>query len=300
MAQNWIVNRPANLWLDDFYIEASTGWLGNWNDITGGLIPDMRIMRNISNCGKRLHEVLRVTPEYFKEERKGVDIPFPKELDLIKKAIREGIVSENPVIERDRDGIKTVDGINIQDLQKLLDGIEDMSEENLALLRQILASTRAIETLVGKDRLTDEDLERILSGLGVGTLPGLLDNLGDLSKANTDVLKDILTEVQTITRTLELEARELDFDVRLPAVFDKFPFSLPFDFYNIITLFVETPRTPAFEIPIDGRSIHKDFYFPISINLAEYNWIARIVRELFYIAFLVVLIYKTNNLIGRG
>lgn len=97
----------------------------------------------------------------------------------------------------------------------------------------------------------------------------------------------------------EKTVNDLNLDIDTPSVItDKFPFSLPFDVYNIFNLLSAQPEAPKFEIPLksDELGINEN----INIDLSEYNWIAEIVRWFLYIAFLVGLALITNKLIGRG
>lgn len=79
----------------------------------------------------------------------------------------------------------------------------------------------------------------------------------------------------------------------------KFPFSLPFDVYNIFNILSADPVAPQFEIPIDMTTLGGEVY-TIDIDLSDYDYIANIVRWLLYGVFLIGLVLLTNRLIGRG
>ncbi|MCL2087768.1 MAG: hypothetical protein FWH05_09295 [Oscillospiraceae bacterium] len=134
-----------------------------------------------------------------------------------------------------------------------------------------------------------------------------------------DALARIIDELKKLTTIEEKEpiSGKGDFDVKLVGIFDKFPFSLPFDFYNIVTIFVEKPKTPVFDIPIsnredgdyqqgdkwyssDGRLKNFDIDYTINIDLTRFDWVASIIRWFVYVVFVVFLIFRTNNLIGRN
>lgn len=105
-------------------------------------------------------------------------------------------------------------------------------------------------------------------------------------------------EIDT-TITGELDTSLPKFDVETPAVItDKFPFSIPFDVYNIVNLLSAEPKAPVFNIPFESEDLGIDY--TMEIDLSEYDWIANIVRWILYIIFLVGLAIKTNSLIGRG
>lgn len=105
-------------------------------------------------------------------------------------------------------------------------------------------------------------------------------------------------EIDT-TITGELDTSLPKFDIETPAVItDKFPFSIPFDVYNIVNLLSAEPKAPCFSIPFRSDELGIDY--TMDIDLSEYDWIANIVRWILYIIFLVGLAIKTNSLIGRG
>lgn len=79
----------------------------------------------------------------------------------------------------------------------------------------------------------------------------------------------------------------------------KFPFSLPFDIYNLFNVFSADPVTPKFTVPLDMTSVGGEVY-NIDIDLSDFDDIANIVRWLLYGLFLIGLIILTNKLIGRG
>lgn len=64
----------------------------------------------------------------------------------------------------------------------------------------------------------------------------------------------------------------------------KFPFSLPFDIYNIFNLLSAPPQTPKFNIPLDFTSFGGDVY-DIEIDLSDFDEIANVVRWLLYGVF---------------
>lgn len=106
--------------------------------------------------------------------------------------------------------------------------------------------------------------------------------------------------VKDFAQAAELDITESINKFKTPSsITTKFPFSLPFDIYNIFNIFSESPRAPKFTIPLDFTTIGGDVY-DIVIDLSEYEWIATIVRWILYAVFLSGLILTTNKLIGRG
>lgn len=113
----------------------------------------------------------------------------------------------------------------------------------------------------------------------------------------------VVTDTKTGTST-NVEAiasgsmYDLDFDIDVPqSIFQKFPFSLPWDFYNLVHIFSAEPITPSFVLPFKYKNL---FDFSIDLDLEQFDFISDISRSLFYVVFLVFLIFSTKKLIWNG
>lgn len=84
-----------------------------------------------------------------------------------------------------------------------------------------------------------------LAGVGAGATKGTVS-------VNSKT-KDI-TVINEATKEAELvidQGNAGDIDTPdVDSITDKFPFSLPFDIYNLVTIFVRDEQKPIFEIPI--------------------------------------------------
>lgn len=129
---------------------------------------------------------------------------------------------------------------------------------------------------------------------GYGTLD--LDQLNSIA-ADIAEIKYLLKD---LTISIDLDITDTINKFETPStITTKFPFSLPFDIYNIFNIFSASSEAPKFTIPFDLSSIGGEKY-DIVIDLSEFDWIASIVRWFLYAVFIVGLILVTNNLIGRG
>lgn len=64
-----------------------------------------------------------------------------------------------------------------------------------------------------------------------------------------------LVDDMTLTDVMA-DTMPIGLDMQLPkTIFDKFPFSLPFDLYRLLTIFVAEPVTPVFRIPISNVNV---------------------------------------------
>lgn len=90
------------------------------------------------------------------------------------------------------------------------------------------------------------------------------------------------------------------------SITDKFPFSLPFDIYNLVTIFVRDEQKPIFEIPIQttldiaGEDYKVDEKIVLDLTQFQLNGVDIIrvfTRTVTYIAFIAFLIKITPHVI---
>lgn len=98
-------------------------------------------------------------------------------------------------------------------------------------------------------------------------------------------------------------------DIDMPdvdSITDKFPFSLPFDIYNLVTIFVRDEQKPIFEIPIQttldiaGEDYKVDEKIVLDLTQFQLNGVDIIrvfTRTVTYIAFIAFLIKITPHVI---
>jgi len=104
--------------------------------------------------------------------------------------------------------------------------------------------------------------------------PGLVIDPNPAISVPTDAvtITDIpLVDDMTLTDVIA-DTMPIGLDMQLPkTIFDKFPFSLPFDLYRLLTIFVAEPVTPVFRIPISNVNVDMSA-FKDNEMLGEYSY----------------------------
>lgn len=92
--------------------------------------------------------------------------------------------------------------------------------------------------------------------------PGLVVDTDPTIEIPTDaILITDITGVEDMTLTDALEDVRPRLDLEIPtSIWDKFPFSLPFDFYRLLTIFVAEPKAPVFRVPISNVNVDMSAY----------------------------------------
>lgn len=93
---------------------------------------------------------------------------------------------------------------------------------------------------------------------------------------------------------------DLDLDLNLPSInwslgdlTDKFPFSIPFDLYNMFSVLNTEPQTPE----IKGNVNLGIYQWQIDWNLHQFDDTAALLRNLEFVGFVIGLIFVTRNMI---
>ena len=86
--------------------------------------------------------------------------------------------------------------------------------------------------------------------------------------------------------------------LKLPRLLlEKFPFCIPYDLYNAITILLAEPEVPTFDIPISVASLHIESN--IHIDFSQYESLARILRWFLCAIWTVSLIMLTRKVIWK-
>lgn len=186
---------------------------------------------------------------------------------------------------------------NSEQIKAILEYLQGLDIEGLGSYIQQLES--AINDL----KQGDKDREAVLGDIArqLEELKTRLDSLG-LDNVGSDIksISDNLSKLLNTEISAELDISKTVDKFNTPdSITTKFPFSLPFDVYNMFNILSAEPVAPQFEIPLDFTTLGGEVY-TIDIDLSEYDFIANIVRWLLYGVFLIGLILVTNRLIGRG
>lgn len=140
-----------------------------------------------------------------------------------------------------------------------------------------------------------------LAGVGSGATKGTV---------SVDSKTKDITVTNEATKEAELvieQSKPGDIDIPdSDSIIDKFPFSLPFDIYNLVTIFVRDEQKPIFEIPIQttldiaGEDYKVDEKIVLDLTQFQLNGVDIIrvfTRTVTYIAFIAFLIKITPHVI---
>lgn len=98
-------------------------------------------------------------------------------------------------------------------------------------------------------------------------------------------------------------------DIDIPdndTIIDKFPFSLPFDLYRMLTIFVVPEQKPIFKFPIETTIINGGLNYKIDeeieVDLTRFQFMGQdivrlVLRSTFYVGFVIMLIHVTSKFI---
>lgn len=171
--------------------------------------------------------------------------------------------------------------------------------------------TSAIDDL--SDPLDDVLVLNPNPGLVVDTDPSITDPRDAVLITDIPAVDDM-----TLTQAMEDAKPRLDMEVP-SSILNKFPFSLPFDFYRLLTIFAAEPKAPVFRIPISNVNVDMSAFegnqtlgqfasgettelmFEIDeeivIDLSNIPYIQPISHAIFIVSFIALLIFITTKLI---
>lgn len=139
-----------------------------------------------------------------------------------------------------------------------------------------------------------------LAGVGSSAKPGTVevDQEGNVTVTDTKTGAAELVQQYPTVGDIDVPDSEV--------IFDKFPFSLPFDLYRILTIFVADPKEPIFTFPIktsfeiEGVEVSVDEEFVADFTQFEIgglDFVQILVQTGFYILFVAFLIKITPGMI---
>lgn len=165
-----------------------------------------------------------------------------------------------------------------------------------AILAGILPISGILDNIItGIDDIADV----ITAGI-TGVIDGIGDIAGTITGGITSTLTDIQTSINDLINPSPENVEELDLNPvkNIPAVFfSRFPFSIPFDFYNIMAYMGGSAReAPVFKFIIPLSSIGQEDVEK-SIDMQPFDQIAGYVRMAELIAFSIAIMLKTKTLV---
>lgn len=140
-----------------------------------------------------------------------------------------------------------------------------------------------------------------LAGVGSGTAKGTV---------SVDSKTKDITVTNEVTKEAELVIEQSKpGDIDIPdndTIIDKFPFSLPFDLYRMLTIFVVPEQKPIFKFPIETTITNGGLNYKIDeeieVDLTRFQFMGQdivrlVLRSTFYVGFVIMLIHVTSKFI---
>lgn len=159
---------------------------------------------------------------------------------------------------------------------------------------------------------------------GIDSFPSTADDLTDVSTYPDTIpisipqdLSDTISKTAEDIRTVDKDKTDTDDNtdtdtkpdsskpnkpsipaLSLPEILfkEKFPFCLPWDVYHVFVNLVSEPEAPVFTIPFKFQRLGIDYEF--TIDLSQFDDIAKVSRFFSSIAFVIFLILASRKLIG--
>lgn len=121
------------------------------------------------------------------------------------------------------------------------------------------------------------------------------DNITDIVTGGVDVI-NVDTGAITIPNVDALTGDETLDKFKMPTgIFGKFPFCIPYDIYHAFSIMAVYPEAPVFELPFKFERLGIDY--TITIDFADYYYLANIMRWFLSMLFIISLIVGTRKLI---
>lgn len=115
-------------------------------------------------------------------------------------------------------------------------------------------------------------------------IPGETDIPGEIDFPLDDIFDN------TTTKTIDFSPLYFSFK-------DKFPFSIPFDVYNIVKQFETEKKEPIFYVDMSGFSSGESVEAGFTIDLTKFEVLFSIARFFILVSFVVILALKTRDII---
>lgn len=182
------------------------------------------------------------------------------------------------------------------DLSELLEYLKSLNLEGLE------SYITAIEGTLNDLNERDKDNSAVL-GDCLGTLQELKEALNGLDLEG--ISADVHSIANSISHAMELEDVSDIQGMDSSFIIDKFPFSLPFDLYHIVTLFVRDPVEPIFTIPIEteinafGLNEKIDEEIVLDLTMFQINGVdivQAVLRFSIIVGYVIMLIKLTTKL----
>lgn len=224
----------------------------------------------------------------------SINVPRTEEEDIIAKAIQLGLISPDSLLTIGEDGsITHADGITLDKLAELIEAIGDGQLK----FEDVQSYLDMLTQLVGAGNLTASE-QKIL-----------LDSINNYAKTQTTDITAIRKAVEaiaaedTLTFDSDIELEKSDF-----SVMSKFPFSLPYDLYYVLSLLCAEPKEPIFEVPLKSKlknsvidyELNEKIVLDLTVfRLNGYDMVRIFANTMSILLFVVCLIAATKKFIWK-
>lgn len=224
-----------------------------------------------------------------------VEVPRTDKEQAIADGIDLGLVDEDGNIILDENGnIVSIDGLNIDKLMQLIQQIADNGSISFDSVEEYLAEISRLLRLANVDS---------------AAMNTVISNLKELEKAQSKDISEINANVAAIAEALTA-AKEANLEFETPdvSIFDKFPFSLPWDFYNVISLLCTEEKEPVFIVPLETNlqfgtldyEVDEEIVLDLTVfKLNGYDVVQIFTSTTSYLFFIVCLIGATKKLLWK-
>lgn len=217
---------------------ASQMLLSSENVVSGG---DKTITSELTDWQKAIYVLAQQQGISFEELLSKIDLLIDSNGEITLLGL-DGIEYSVSELSKKFDEIIGAVGDISGDLSKLLEYLKSLNIEGLE------SYISSIEGTLNDLNERDKDNSAVL-GDCLGTLQDLKESLDGLDLEG--ISADVHSIANSISHAMELEDVNDIEGMDSSFIIDKFPFSLPFDLYHIVTLFVREPVEPVFTIPIE-------------------------------------------------
>ena len=217
--------------------------------------------------------------------------------DLITGGIKDflesgGLISDIVLPEIDYSGIMG-DGSSLQDaisqnMTDVVDGTQTWQDYVDSVTPSGDVTTQEGNEITGSGVSENVSLWNVLKRLGDYLLNGLKSFFNPLTQAISSVASSVI----------DFFSFDADLSVYTAELTSFFPFCIPWDIYNMFTLFLAEPQAPHMEFDINFPYMDEPWH--LVIDLAAWDTVAQILRSLELIAFCVGLGLFTREKFLRG
>ncbi len=269
--------------------------LGTDNAVVGG---DKTIKSELSDLEKSIYVLAQQQGINYEDLLKNMKLFFDNSGSLTIEAA---------------DGIKySVDSLASQ-FDKMIDNIEDINGDLAELLTYLKSLNldeldtyiQSLEGTLNDINERDKDKSAVL-GDCVGSLNDIKNALNSLDlsgvSSRLESIDKAISKAQEVEAVLDVSEIE---NIGTNYFVEKFPFSLPFDLYRLVTLFVREPEKPVFTIPIQvdfdvfglDQKIDEEITLDLTIfSVNGVDIVQVITRFSILVGFVVMLIKQTTKL----